>query len=91
MNEQLFNKLATRGTHTLISVRELKAGELQELDSYFRLLKKQGHALNADETFEHTGESIGISITHLLTCRICCPKENQRGKIQRPEGKATGI
>lgn len=41
-----------------------------------RELKTQGHAIKADEVFEHKAKTGEIHVYHYLTCATCAEKRN---------------
>ena len=83
MND-FIDKIATKGVHLMPD--NLKLCELYRVNERVKELKKLGHALLVDVSYEDKKTGRGtVVITHYRTCRAC-EKEQQEngGKIQTP-------
>lgn len=69
MND-LFTRIAKRGAHVFVGPG---ATDSRALAQHLIALRVAGHAIVADEIIDSDRKSLGVRITHYLTCTKCQP------------------
>lgn len=67
-NSEILRDITKRGTHVRISPGTV---DHRALAHCLMALRVAGHAIVAEETFDHQHSSLGVTITHYLTCTRC--------------------
>jgi len=64
----LLSEITKRGACVRVAPGQADATALAHL---LRALRTAGHAIVAEETFTHEKRSLGITVTHYLSCSRC--------------------